>query len=251
VPTDPFVIIVVLFGAALGGCASGLAGFAFSATTLGIYAHVLAPSALSPVVVAASLTVQLMVMPALWHRLDWKTATPFLIGGLLGVPFGVALLEVLTPGTFRLIAGIVLVIYAVSVMTAKTLPAINIESRTADGGIGFCGGVLGGFAGLSGMVPTIWCSLRRWPKDRQRSVFQLFNTAMHIITLTGYGLTGRLTLEVGAILLLAVPALALGGWAGFKLYNRVDDKAFSRVLLGLLGLSGITLVAPHLLALLG
>ena len=30
------------------------------------------------------------------------------------------------------------------------------------------GGVLGGFAGLSGVLPTIWSGLRAWPKARQR-----------------------------------------------------------------------------------
>src|SRR3546814_5128610 len=78
------------------------------------------------------------------------------------------------------------------------LPILRFDSRVADAAVGFGGGVLGGFAGLSGILPTIWCSLRRWPKDRQRSVFQLFNSAMHIVTLSVYATQGRLTAEVGS-----------------------------------------------------
>lgn len=245
-PTDPLVIAVVLFGAALGGVASGLAGFAFAATTLGLYAHVLSPEILSPVVVAASLSVQLMAIPFLWKVLDWRAAAPFLAAGLLGVPIGVAVLSLLSPDSFRLLAGIILLVYAVSVLVSGHLPAVRFGGRSIDAAVGFVSGILGGFAGLSGILPTIWCSLRRWPKDKQRSVFQLFNTTMHTATLIGYGVSGRLTAEVGWIVLLALPAVAFGGWLGLRLYRRVDDKLFARILLVLLGLSGLTMVAPHI-----
>ena len=75
-------------------------------------------------------------------------------------------------------------------------------------------------------------------------MFQLFNSAMHIVTLSVYATQGRLTAEVGWLLLAALPAIGLGAWLGFSLYHRIDDKAFARVLLVFLGLSGLTLLAP-------
>lgn len=246
-PADPLVLLVVAAGALLGSTASGLAGFAFAATTLGLYAHFLPHTVVSPLIVAASLTVQLIVMPMIWRRLDWRAALPFLLGGVCGVPFGAALLAVLSADTFRHLAGALLILYSGSVLLTGRLPALRIDSRAADGTVGFAGGVLGGFAGLSGVLPTIWCSLRRWPKDRQRSVFQLFNTAMHVVTLAAYGWQGRLTAEVGGLFLAALPGLGLGAWLGFSLYRRIDDRAFARVLLILLGVSGVGLLAPALL----
>lgn len=243
-PADPLVLVVVPLGALLGGLASGLTGFAFAATTLGLYGHVLAPSVISPLMVGCSLIVQLVTLPMMWRRLDWRAALPFLLAGLAGVPLGVMLLTVLSPDAFRVLAGAVLILYAAGALLAGRMPAVTLDSRPADAAVGLLGGVLGGFAGLSGVLPTIWCSLRRWTKDRQRSVFQLFNTAMHVATLGLYGVQGRLTVEFGGLLLLALPGLALGGWLGFRLYRRIDDRLFARVLLALLGLSGITMVAP-------
>lgn len=245
-PVDPLVLLVVVAGSLFGAIASGLAGFAFAAITLGLYAHVLPPGVISPLVVASSLAVQLIVLPMIWRRLDWRAALPFVIGGICGVPLGAALLSVLSADTFRHAAGALLVLYSVSVLAARRLPALRIESRLADAAVGLGGGVLGGFAGLSGILPTIWCSLRRWPKDRQRSVFQLFNSAMHMVTLTVYAAQGRLTAEVGWLLVAALPAIGLGAWLGFSLYRRIDDKAFARVLLVLLGMSGLALLAPVL-----
>lgn len=243
-PAEPLVLVVVVAGALIGAVASGLAGFAFAAATLGLYAHVLPPGVVSPLVVAASLAVQLIVLPMIWRRLDWRAALPFLVAGVCGVPFGAGLLSVLSADTFRHAAGAVLVLYAVAVLAARRLPELRVDSRLADAAVGFAGGVLGGFAGLSGILPTIWCSLRRWPKDRQRSVFQLFNTAMHVVTLSVYAAQGRLTAEVGGLLVAALPAIGLGAWLGFSLYRRIDDRAFARVLLVLLGLSGLALLAP-------
>jgi uncharacterized membrane protein YfcA len=243
----PLLIATVAGGALLGGLASGLAGFAFAATTLGIYAHVVSSALISPLIVGCSLAVQLQIMPMLWRSLDWRTALPFVVGGVAGVPVGVWLLSQMSADTFRLFAGIVLIVYASTTLIARRMPTVRIENRGIDAAVGWAGGVLGGFAGLSGVVPTIWCSMRRWPKDRQRSVFQLFNTAMHVATLTGYASAGRLTAEVGQLVLVALPAAWLGGWIGFRVYRRIDDQVFARILLILLGLSGVTMVVPHLL----
>ena len=48
----------------------------------------------------------------------------------------------------------------------------------ADGLLGFVGGVLGGLAGLSGPVPTIWASLSDWTKAEKRGVIQDFNLTL-------------------------------------------------------------------------
>ena len=128
-PADPLILMVVAGGALIGATASGLAGFAFAATTLGLYAHFLPPGVVSPLVVSASLAVQLIVLPMIWRRLDWRAAVPFLVGGVVGVPLGAALLSVLSPDTFRHVAGALLLLYAVSVLLAGRLPAGALTFR--------------------------------------------------------------------------------------------------------------------------
>ena len=65
--------------------------------------------------------------------------------------------------------------------------------RAADGVIGFLGGIMGGLAGLSGPLPTIWATLRGWGKDERRSVFQTFNLAVLLAALVSHALSGFLT----------------------------------------------------------
>ena len=53
--------------------------------------------------------------------------------------------------------------------------AFQFGGRLADAAVGFAGGILGGLAGLSGPLPTLWASMRGWSKDQRRGVFQIFN----------------------------------------------------------------------------
>ena len=48
--------------------------------------------------------------------------------------------------------------------------------------------------------------------------------------------------DTGWLFLIGLPALALGTWAGLKLFGRLNDAAFRRIVLVLLLASGLSLV---------
>jgi uncharacterized protein len=103
-------------------------------------------------------------------------------------------------------------------------------------------GLVGGATGLAGIVATIWCTLRGWPRDEQRTVFQPVGVAVFLMTglwLGGAGLVGRDTIGLFAI---GLPALLAGTWLGLRLYGRLDEAGFRTVILGLLLISGLGLV---------
>jgi hypothetical protein len=58
------------------------------------------------------------------------------------------------------------------------------------------------------------------------------------------GVAGAITAETIKLYLLGLPLLLVGLWSGFKLYGKLDDEAFRRVILFLLLLSGLTLAIP-------
>ena len=108
----------------------------------------------------------------------------------------------------------------------------------AELGVGVVNGLIGGLTGLGGIAVTIWSQLRGGPKDAQRAIFQpvLFSTfAMTAISLA---FAGAYTLETMKLYALALPALVVGVWCGLKLYGKLDDAAFRRVILILLLAAG-------------
>jgi hypothetical protein len=114
--------------------------------------------------------------------------------------------------------------------------------RGAEAAVGFAGGILGGLAALSGVLPTVWASLKGWPKDQRRVFFQAFNftvlTAM-LVASAASGLVGLASLVAVAV---AAPGTLIGAWLGVRLYRRLDDWRFDRLVLSVLLLSGLVLV---------
>jgi uncharacterized membrane protein YfcA len=57
-------------------------------------------------------------------------------------------------------------------------------------------------------------------------------------------LVGAVALDKAGILLLiaVLPALLIGGWAGWRLYGHLDERRFRQFLALLLVVSGVTLV---------
>ena len=108
--------------------------------------------------------------------------------------------------------------------------------------VGFGGGVMGGLAGLSGPLPTLWTGLRGWDKDARRAVLQAFNTSVLSFALVAQVATGLITLEVGQLVLIALPGTLIGSWLGRRIYTVLDGAKFEKAVLGLLFLSGCVLL---------
>jgi uncharacterized membrane protein YfcA len=112
----------------------------------------------------------------------------------------------------------------------------------ADAGIGFLNGVLGGITGLAGILVTIWCGLRGWPKDVQRTVFQPVAVATFLMSALWIGAKGTITADAIKLFLVGLPALLAGSWLGLKLFGRLDEASFHKVVLALLLISGAVLM---------
>jgi uncharacterized membrane protein YfcA len=119
---------------------------------------------------------------------------------------------------------------------------VSFGGRAADAAVGFAGVILGGLAGLSGPLPTLWASVRGWDKDQRRGVFQTFNWTVLSAALCLQAATGFITREVVWLALLTLPASLFGAWLGARAYLVLSDRNFRDVVLGLLFLSGLGLV---------
>lgn len=242
-------IASLALGAIVAGFVQGLSGFAFSLVAMSIWAWTLEPKLAAVMAVFGSLTGQIIAALSVRRSFDLARLWPFLLGGLAGIPIGVALLPLLDTNLFKAALGCLLVIWCPVMLFAPHLPAIRVGGRAADGAIGLAGGIMGGFGGFTGVFPTLWCALRRLDKQTQRSIIQNFNLTTLAVTMLAYVASGTVTREMLPMFAVVAPAMLIPTLLGTRLYIGISEAAFRKIVLGLLTLSGLALLAsslPHL-----
>jgi uncharacterized membrane protein YfcA len=241
---DGFSLDLVIFLVATfaGALVAGLSGFAFGLVAASIWLYILTPLQTATLIVAFGLIVQGYSVWKLRHALDWRKLWPFIAGAAIGVPVGVAILGWANPAYVRAGIGVFLVLYSLYALLRPSLPPVTRGGATADAAVGFANGVLGGITGLAGILVTIWSGLRGWPKDQQRAVFQPVAVAIFAMSALWLGVKGAVSADTIPLFLFGLPALLAGTWLGMKLYGRLDEAAFRKVVLVLLLASGIALM---------
>ncbi|MGK7862171.1 sulfite exporter TauE/SafE family protein [Falsiroseomonas sp. E2-1-a4] len=241
----PFEYLILIGGCFIAAFASGMAGFAFNLVAAGILLHWLPPQQAAPVMVVGSLLVQLGTLGAIWPAVRWQVLRPYIIGGLLGTPIGVLVLARVDSGAITAGVGLLLVAYSawalVGIARGRAAGALRAGAQ-ADAGVGFASGILGGIGGFSGALPAMWGDLKGLRKDEARAIFQPFIIVMQAAAAIGLLAGGFFGQESARMLLVALPALVLGAWLGVQAYKRIPAQGFRLVLLGLLLVSGLSLM---------
>ena len=230
-------------GAALAGLVQGISGFAFSMVAMSVWVWGIEPRLAAAMAVSGGLLGQCIAVFTVRRALQPAALLPFVLGGLAGVPIGVWALPRLDPAVFKLMLGLFLVLCCPPMLFVDRLPRIRAGGRWADGVVGLLGGVMGGIAGFSGVLPSLWVTLRGWDKDLQRGVIQNFSLAALAATLAAYIASGAITPDMWPKFAIVAPAMLLPSLLGARLYHGMSPLAFRRVVLLLLSAAGVAMVA--------
>jgi uncharacterized membrane protein YfcA len=235
-------LAIFLIATFLGALVASLSGFAFGLVAASIWLYILTPLQTATLIIAFGLIVQGYSVWRLRHGLDWRKLWPFFLGAAIGVPAGVAILTWADPVHVRAGCGVFLVAYSLYALLRPRLKPFTAVDAASDAAVGFLNGMLAGITGLAGILVTIWCGLRGWPKDQQRAVFQPVAVAIFAMTAAWIGAKGAITADTIRLFLFGLPVLLAGTWLGMRLYGRLGEAAFRKVVLVLLLVSGAALI---------
>ena len=242
------MLLVFLLAAGLsGGFVNGLAGFGTALFSLGWLLQVMPPQQAVAIALICSLVTG---VPGVWqvrHSIDRRRLALFILPAFAGIPIGTVLLGLIDTQLLSLLVGGMLLLYGGYFAFRRTLPAIEGNWTLVEAGIGFVGGVLGAMAGLSGALPSMWLALRPWPKAVQRGIMQPFSMVILLVATVLLALEGVFTPDVLYNLRFVLPASMFGAIIGLMLFRRMPDALYPRVLIGLMLISGGTLLARTLL----
>jgi uncharacterized membrane protein YfcA len=230
---------LIFFAVFLGSVVVGATGFGSAAVAGAIMLFWFVPISAVPILNAASLTTQLISMRQLWKSLRWQGCLPLIIGGLIGTPFGVLLLQRANPDAFRFAFGLFLVCWSCYLLIR---PQLKLRRRgpLAEVMVGWTGGVTAGAIAFPGALPAIWCTLTRDSKEEQRGTMQMFILVIQVCTLTfllAKGLVGR---DFMSDYVKMLPAIMIGTFVGVHLFTKINESSFRRLVLLLLLIAGAT-----------
>jgi uncharacterized membrane protein YfcA len=243
-PTGDIAIVVA--GALAAGFVNGLSGTGYALVALGFWLQVMSPLTAAPLTALCGVAGHVQSLPTIWKGVRWPRLWPMLAAGIVGVPIGTMLLEHVRPSPLKTGVGILLILYSTWMAFVRRPSIVTGGGRVADAAVGLTGGVMGGMASLSGPAPAIWAQLRGFGKDEQRGVNQPYNMSVLLFALVSAGVAGFLDRTFFIWAAIALPTTLIGARIGLALYGRVNESQFRRIILSLLGLSGVTLIASSL-----
>ncbi len=242
--------LVIIVGAVAAGFVQGLSGFGFGLVAMSFWAWTIDPRLAAAMAVFGALTGQLIAAVTVRRGFDLKLLAPFVLGGLLGLPLGLLLLPRIDVLVFKAFLGALLAFWCPAMLFSSRLPRITGGGRIADALIGAGGGVMGGLGGFTGVLPTLWCTLRGMDKDAQRAIVQNFNLSLLLVTFASYIATGIISRATLPYLAIVAPAMLIPSLLGARLYIGISEATFRKVVLSLLTCTGIALLASSVPALL-
>lgn len=232
-------------GALLAATVSGATGFGFALVATALWSQLLEPQLVTVLALVFMITLNVGYLPFFWREIPWRRFAPYGVGGVAGVPLGAWTLAVLPASTLRPAVGALLFAYAAWMLARVRPPALVLSARTGlwtDAGVGLLGGFLGGLAGLSGFLPTIWCALRGGDKTTNRALVQAYILLTGVLGIAWVGGLVGIDAHVRQRIWFGLPFVIAGGAIGLFVFSRLDTARFNRMVLWLLAICGAILL---------
>ena len=248
--TGEMLIYLVLAGLA-GGFINGLAGFGTALFALGFLLQILPP------VQAVGLVLVLSVfsgLQGLWIVRQQIFEHPrrllrFILPAVIGIPVGVSSLSFIDAELLKIFIGLFMLFYGGFFALRANLPTLSGSAQMTDRLVGLIGGILGGAAGLSGAIITVWLSMRPYSKNETRAVLQPFNVSVLGLSIIMLALNGAYSLASLVHLAVIMPAGLVAAQIGIWLFKRLETPQFRRLLIIMMFVSGLILILRSLFGL--
>ena len=241
--SDPSIyLLILLVGAFTAALVQGATGFGSGLVLNAFWLHILEPSIAIPLNIFTCLLISGAPIYKLRKTLDFSKLKPFIIFGVIGIPFGMLLLTITDPRVFKASIGIFLVLYVLLMLISSNFSIKVNTDKSIDSFIGLISGLMGGFAALGGLLPTIWVGLQKLPKNTQRGTYEPFIFITSIVAVISFAVAGLYTIQMAYDLLKILPALIIGSWLGVKIYHVLDGEVFRGTILGLILAAGLVLL---------
>jgi len=228
------VTLTIIAVVAVAATVQGIVGFGFALFVAPVTAAVVDPKAAVVVVTLLGSIIPCGMAWANRTHIVAEPATRISIGVVLGAPLGLLVLLHLPNRGLKISIAVAVLTSVLVLWRGAHLHAV---SAALDVGVGVVSGALATSTGTNGPPVVLALQARRLQPDAFRATSAVCLLVANAITAVLLAVSGQLHGRLVVLCALAVPAVLVGWWAGFRLRQRIPPERFRSIVLGFLATS--------------
>lgn len=176
--------------------------------------------------------------------IERRTVSILLVGSYLGMPLGLAILLIVDPSVLTAIIAI-----AVATFTLLLMRGLRLHDGGTPGDLatGFTSGVLNTSTSMSGPPVVIYLQGKGLSPLAFRSTITAFFLFNSIGALGLLALSGQISVDLLVAAALSAPAVVAGALAGNRVFPRINERYFRRIVYAILLVSAAVAFANAIL----
>jgi uncharacterized membrane protein YfcA len=239
-PFGLFAIVAILFAA---GTTKGMIGVGLPTVAIPLLSMVMPlPTAVAALAIPVLITNLTQAFGADRIGAVLRVLWPILAGTAGGIIIGVHLLTGLSADTLKPVIGVVLIGVAMSMLLAPKLHCPDRFAAIASPIAGFGSGILGGLAGQSAPIMSLYLLSRGITGNRFVQYCSLYLIFASIVLTLALGRAGAISLGGAAISTAFSIPILLGMWVGQRLRAGIPQALSRKLVLGVVALGGLSLI---------
>jgi uncharacterized membrane protein YfcA len=224
----------------LAGFTQGVSGFGSALVAMPLLLFFIDVKTAVPLCMLNGLAITLFLSFQLRAAIDWKKIMPLIYGCLPGIVVGTLFLKEANNNVMKFLLGLFLLCYSLYALIASPKPRKMTNKWPLLAG--FCTGVIGSAFSAGGPPTIIYTTLTGWTKDEIKATLSVFFFLTGILIAVAHALSGLTTITVLQHLKITVIFVLAGVIAGSICYGRISQKAYIRLIYGILIVMGIMMI---------
>jgi uncharacterized membrane protein YfcA len=225
--------IGAIFAVAAG--AQAASGFGFALLAVPLLSVLVGPTTAVVAMAVAGFVLQAFMAVRDHSDVRRTTVSVVVVAALAGMPLGLLVITNADPQTLRILIAVVVLTFTLLLWRGLTLP----DRPATDASAGFVSGVLSTSTGTNGPPLVIAFQGKGLTPPAFRATLAATFLIQGGLALAGFAVTGLVTREALLVAAVGLPGIAVGWWGGQRVFQRMDHERFRRVVLAMLGFSGL------------
>lgn len=211
----------------VAGLMRGFAGFGSAMLIAPIFAALMTPAHMVPLLVALELPLGVLLFLQTRRQTDWGLVVPMAVAAAIGMPLGIWLLVSVDPRIMTIAISVIVLLFVGVLIAGWRYRGPRPLPLTA--GIGGASGAMMATSGVGGPPVLLYMLAAQHPAATIRA------NIIAYFMLTSFVLIGMVMAAsptaVGAVIDAGIlfPAMLLGAWLGMRLAGRASDRIYRAI----------------------